>query len=1043
MKRNKSSTADKPNKPRSPTNLQHERVSSTSLTRLNPPSRPGIASARRNPLSDSQHAEGSAPIPSPLGIKGQHIIGSGASLKSNEGDVQASTSPRPGVTRRVASSSQTTGNTATEAYRSGLRKRLSISEESDTTVRRELSPSLEAAFASPSPLDSGPQTNSSESTEGSKTVRGQNHADAPGDEPLRTPSYPFPWFPSRSSSSRQAPLHEPFTALSPISPSTVNKGQARTREKFKSQGGMPMRSRLRSTPLSVTEEETQEEFRTPDLYDVVLRLNSELSLETWWDRLISITRHEYRAHRLSLAVPVDATDIENVPWGQKASYNAQGLRLAWSSADPSSSDSWSTSSPQHGNDAFDDEPLESSRLASGRPVLETRHSYGGYEARRTSLGEDPRQPEKPQRPVFSRWMTSDVTVSAAHFTPHPVQTPSILPIPQVPRAVRGDPDGRFAYSSSDPRSICHKTLYALNREDDPLIDSAGINRVLERNSNVLLTREFKTDNGPVRKSSKGNLFSSSQKEGLYGARKPTTIEYEDYEQQPATPWAQSPAPSPAVRQDPDENPFFSPGEVREQAFDPVASESPDYSRGFEAIGVDNASTLIHVPLVHPSLSKLLPSLEDDASTPLAYVRNPSPQTRKAPIAILSIMSEAVPYPRNWAESIEMLGPHLATSFHTCYQNSMISDRLDQALERQSQFNQPAGFSSKDNEPFALGLGLDSLLQYENDDTNSSTIGSIASPSEGHSVYSGHSAAASPAVTPSYITPSDSTQSYFDINKRMSLDRSRSSGVVSQSQLTAAAANRHISNDHRSALRNLEGLPTTKDERHGKSFRESSRGHDQNAFRRSERPSSRNSQQPNEPPARHGYTSTLHSRGADFKASFPSLPIAASKGLVRSKAAQSSYSPSLAAESNAVGISDSLVRMVIDTIPVQIFIADPGTCRIRWVNSKFLAYGGLSINEVISYTPWETVHPDETRDAEAAWMKAINTGQQLQHKARLRRFDGSYRYQYIRGAPLRTADQRIVHWVGAITDFHDQHVAEMNASKQQVSFLEFSVEIQTN
>lgn len=992
-------------KPRSPAIPQHERTSSTPSAQSISPSRPSVVTSRRNASSGSQHLEGSTPNPSPLGIQGSHSIANGKSTVLNGANVRASTSTRPGVTRRVGPSSQTAAKTATEAYRSGLRKRHSMSEESNTTVRQEVSPSLEAAFASPSPLESGPETTSTESTESNRTVRVKRHADTPGDQPLRTPSYPFPWVPSRSSSSRQAPLHEPFTALSPISPNTITKGQERTREKFRSHGGMPMRSRLQSIPLSASVEESPEEFPTPDLYDVVLRLNSELSVEAWWQRLILIMREEYRAHRLSLAVPVDVTDIENVPWGQKASYNAQGLRLALSAADSSSSDSSSTYDPQHANDTFHGDTSDSRRLV--RPVLGTRHSYGGYEARRASIEDEARQSEKPQRPGMSRWMTSNVAVAAAHFTPRAAQTSSILSTPQVSGRTDRESGERFKHASIDPRFICHKTLYALNREDDPLIDSAGINRVLERNANVLLTREFGSERESVRKSSKGNLFSSSQKESMYGARKPSSIEYEDYEQQPTTPWAQSPAPSPAIRQESNENPFFSPGEVSEQAFEPAASEEPDYSRGFEAIGVDNASTLIHVPLVHPSLSRVLPSLEDDASTPLPYVKKASPQTRKAPIAILSIMSDAVPYPRNWAESIEMLGPHLATSFHTCYQNSMISDRLDHALDRQS----------TNNEPFALGLGLDTLLQYENDDANSSTIGSLASPSEGHSVYSGHSPAASPAVTPGQMISSESTHSYFDFSKT-----------------------RYISNDHRSALRHLEGLPMTKEEKHGKSQREASFKRDQSASKRHDRPSSRNSHQPNDPPARHGYPSTLHSRGADFKASFPTLPVAASKGMRRSKAAQSSYSPTSAAESNAVGISDSLVRMVIDTIPVQIFIADPRTCRIRWVNSKFLAYGGLSVHEVISYTPWETVHPDETANAEAAWKKAMNTGQQLQHKARIRRFDGSYRYQYIRAAPLRTADQRIVHWVGAITDFHDQHVAETNASKQQVSLVIFQIEI---
>lgn len=790
---------------------------------------------------------------------------------------------------------------------------------------------------------------------------------------------------------------------------------------------------MKTHPEKDVEEPEEEPFKTPDLADVVLQLSSELSLEAWWTRLSCIMRDSYRMNRMSLAVPVDATDIENVPWGQKAAYNVQGLQVAWSSAAPSI-ESWASSNSSHHQQAQPDRrPSTQSGEPRTRPPLGTRHSYAGYEAPRGTLGGPSQVAQSNVRPPLSRWMTTDTPALASQFQMLPQQVPAIPLSSTASTADDSDVFESSSKSSSDPRSICHRTLYALNREVDPLIDSAGINRILERGSAAILTREFKGDGHATRRLDPANVFNSSIQGYDASGRRSSVSQYEDYEQQPAKPWSQSPAPSPAIQEDPDENPFFASTSVDEESFDDTPEQEPDYSRTYAAIGVDNSTTLVHLPLMHPQLSKALPKLDPDVLTPLNGAttggRHDFAAERKAPIAILSILSDAVPYPRNWTESLARLGPHLATSFHTCYQNSMIHDRLQQALERQSTFSQGFALPHRGGEPFALGLGLDSLLQYDYDDTTNSTVGSLATPSESYSANSNRSAPSSPTGTP--VQPSaspDTALGYFDVRKRQSLERTRSSGLVAQAQSNSQNTLRSVSGDHRTALRKLdEGAGVNKDDRQARSIPRS-RG-DQTAAKRSDVKTKRATQAADKSSG-HDHTALLSSRGADFKASFPTLPAAAVRGGHRSRSHRSSYSPSSGRDSSPVGISDNLIRILIDSLPVQVFTADPVTGRITWVNSKFLHYAGRPASDVYMSTAWDFVHPDEVKDTKAAWSKAIGTGQQLQHKARIMRFDGHYRYQYMRALPLRTTDQHIVHWVGAITDFHDQHVAELNAAKQQ-------------
>jgi len=128
-------------------------------------------------------------------------------------------------------------------------------------------------------------------------------------------------------------------------------------------------------------------------------------------------------------------------------------------------------------------------------------------------------------------------------------------------------------------------------------------------------------------------------------------------------------------------------------------------------------------------------------------------------------------------------------------------------------------------------------------------------------------------------------------------------------------------------------------------------------------------------------------------------------------------------------SERLLRTIIDSLPVQIFTSAPLTGRVTWVNSKFLVYRGQTASEVLD-APWSTIHPEDLQAYMTEWNRSLHTGNQFQHKIRLRRFDDCYRWYYVRAAPLRDKMQNIVHWVGTMIDLHDQHVAEVNASKQQ-------------
>lgn len=219
--------------------------------------------------------------------------------------------------------------------------------------------------------------------------------------------------------------------------------------------------------------------------------------------------------------------------------------------------------------------------------------------------------------------------------------------------------------------------------------------------------------------------------------------YEEYEQPLTSPWSQSPAPSPAPKQDPSENPFFAPPKVDEETFNPQTN-SPVYSaqEPVNAIGFESAWTVIHIPLIHPSFSKSLnpsasvgggsmatPGAPHGAGSPFRgslrmpnndiFSRHNMAGHKKSPIAILSMLSPVIPYPRNLIHSLSHFAPLAATAFSLAQNHSNVMNQLSHLQYRRPFRRQMADIES----------GLNTSLRYGLKSPGAVEGASVTSPSE--------------------------------------------------------------------------------------------------------------------------------------------------------------------------------------------------------------------------------------------------------------------------------------------------------------------------
>lgn len=126
------------------------------------------------------------------------------------------------------------------------------------------------------------------------------------------------------------------------------------------------------------------------------------------------------------------------------------------------------------------------------------------------------------------------------------------------------------------------------------------------------------------------------------------------------------------------------------------------------------------------------------------------------------------------------------------------------------------------------------------------------------------------------------------------------------------------------------------------------------------------------------------------------------------------------------------RIAIDTIPgLAWFGSAEGP--VEFLNKQWCDYTGISMDDALGWGWTVTIHPDDMSGLEAQWRTALAHGAPGELEARVRRFDGEYRWFLFRYAPLLDAGGRVVKWYGSNIDIEARKRAEraLRASEQLI------------
>jgi formate hydrogenlyase transcriptional activator len=124
------------------------------------------------------------------------------------------------------------------------------------------------------------------------------------------------------------------------------------------------------------------------------------------------------------------------------------------------------------------------------------------------------------------------------------------------------------------------------------------------------------------------------------------------------------------------------------------------------------------------------------------------------------------------------------------------------------------------------------------------------------------------------------------------------------------------------------------------------------------------------------------------------------------------------------------RQMLDLSPQHVAVIGPRQERI-FANRALLNYFGLRLEEWQSRDTQTRVHPDDWE--RLAW--GPQGGPPDQYEARLRRYDGRYRWFLVRNSPLLDEQGQITRWYVAGTDIEDRKQAEERLRQENVALRE--------
>jgi PAS domain S-box-containing protein len=128
-------------------------------------------------------------------------------------------------------------------------------------------------------------------------------------------------------------------------------------------------------------------------------------------------------------------------------------------------------------------------------------------------------------------------------------------------------------------------------------------------------------------------------------------------------------------------------------------------------------------------------------------------------------------------------------------------------------------------------------------------------------------------------------------------------------------------------------------------------------------------------------------------------------------------------------SEHKLSLIINTIPAMAWSCTPDG-RLEYWNQNLIDFVGLPFEEIVGFGFYRMFHPDDVERMRESWEEVVTTKKPKPVDARIRRFDGQYRWFNLRQSPLLDTHGNVVRWYGIVVDIEDRKRAEDSLRQSQ-------------
>ncbi|MER9151971.1 PAS domain-containing protein, partial [Mesorhizobium opportunistum] len=130
-------------------------------------------------------------------------------------------------------------------------------------------------------------------------------------------------------------------------------------------------------------------------------------------------------------------------------------------------------------------------------------------------------------------------------------------------------------------------------------------------------------------------------------------------------------------------------------------------------------------------------------------------------------------------------------------------------------------------------------------------------------------------------------------------------------------------------------------------------------------------------------------------------------------------------------SEVNLRKIINTIPTSAWSTLPdGYC--DFLNDRWLDYAGFTSDQAVGWAWAAAIHPDDASGLAEYWQSCLASGTSVATEARIRRYDGEYRWFLFLANPLRDEAGTIIRWYGTNVDIEDRKRADQALRDSEVN-----------